>query len=442
MANYNFNLKGRNSKKLTPINLVVNYNYKRVVFYTRESVLPKFWDFEKQRAKETRSFSEYPEFNQRLNNIEATAKNVFRRYQNDHDNEEPSPAEYKKLLEAELKGTKNCVPKTFIEFTEYFIDQTKKRLEIEKKADSRSDIAGSYTQTLNCIKDYAKDKNKRVDFDMMDNDFYTDFIKYLETIQTSSDENGKKTKKYGFSANTIGKHIKNLKRILNEACTPEMNVNKFTFYKRFKVLKEDTDAIYLNENELQAMYELDLSNNSRLDRVRDLFLVGAWTGLRFSDFSCIQAKDIQGDFIYIQIQKTGQRVVIPIHWTVKAIMDKYKGQFENSLPPEISNVKMNAYLKEIGQKMDILNAKESVTIVKAGKTVQKKQMKWELLTTHTARRGFASNMYKAGIPTITIMSITGHKTEKAFLRYIKVTPDEHAKILMKYFQKSIQLKVV
>ena len=62
-------------------------------------------------------------------------------------------------------------------------------------------------------------------------------------------------------------------------------------------------------------------------------------------------------------------------------------------------------------------------------------VKYKLLTTHCARRSFATNMFKAGVPTISIMKVTGHRTEKAFLRYIKITPDEHAKILMKYFQK-------
>ncbi len=190
------------------------------------------------------------------------------------------------------------------------------------------------------------------------------------------------------------------------------------------------------------MYDLDLSDNSRLEWVRDLFLVGAWTGLRFSDFTGITAKDIQGDYIHIQTQKTGQKVVIPIHWTVKEIMNKYKGRYENSLPPEISNVKMNAYLKEIGRMMDILKTKESITVKKAGKTMHRKVEKWELLTSHTCRRSFSTNMYKAGVPTITIMGITGHKTEKAFLRYIKVTPDEHAKILMRHFQKQNRLKIV
>jgi integrase len=442
MANYSFNLKDPSSDKSTPINLIINYSYQRVKFYTRESIHPDFWDKENKRAKQTKKFSQYPEFNQRLDNIEATAKDVFRCYQNDHNHEEPSPAEYKKLLETSIKGIKSGIPITLIEFVEYFIDETTKKLKTEKKEDSRNSLAKGYGQTLACLKDFAKDNNKRVDFDTMDNEFYTDFVEYLETIKTITNAKGKKINKYGFSANTIGKHIKNLKRILNEAASPEMNVNKFTYYHRFKVIKEDSDSIYLNEQELQAMYEMDLSNNPRLDRVRDLFLVGAWTGLRFSDFTNIRAKDIQEDFIHIQTQKTGQKVVIPIHWTVKSIMTKYKGQYENSLPPEISNVNMNSYLKEIGKNMDALKINESITVVKAGKTIHKKTLKWELLTTHTARRSFATNMYKAGVPSITIMGITGHQTEKAFLRYIKVTPDEHAKILMGYFQKQNKLRVV
>lgn len=442
MANYSFNLKDPKAKKSTPIYLIVNYSYERVRFYTRESISPGFWDKKNKRAKQSDKFPEYPEFNQRLDNIEATAKDVFRRYQNDNNHKEPSPAEYLNLLKEAIKGTKKGIPTSLFEFFEYFISETSKQLKTEKKEDTRNSLAKGYAQTLSCLKDFAKDKNRRVDFDTMDIEFYTDFIEYLETVKTITKENGKKVNKYGFSANTIGKHIKNLKRLLNEASSPEININKFTYYNRFKVIKEDTDSIYLSEHELQSMYELDLSNNPRLERVRDLFLVGAWTGLRFSDFTTIKAKNIQGDFIHIQTQKTGQKVVIPIHWTIKSIMEKYKEQFENSLPPDISNVKMNAYLKEIGAKLDDLKKDERIVYTKAGKTIHKKQLKWELLTTHTARRSFATNMFKAGVPTITIMGITGHKTEKAFLRYIKVTPDEHAKILMGYFQKQVKLRAI
>lgn len=65
-----------------------------------------------------------------------------------------------------------------------------------------------------------------------------------------------------------------------------------------------------------------------------------------------------------------------------------------------------------------------------------------MITTHTARRSFATNLFLDGVPAITIMKITGHKTEKAFLLYIKITPNENAKILQLHWQKKNKLKAV
>ncbi len=296
----NFNLKSPKSKKDTPINLIIRYSNKRVVFYTRESINPKFWDKEEQRAKQSGSFPEHPEFNLRLDNMEIDAKDIFRRYLNENNHQEPSPAEYKKLLETGIRGQKKTIPSNLFEFTEHFINETRQRLNTERRQDSRSDISFSYQQTLTCLKDFAKDNNRRVDFDTMDSEFYSDFVKYLETKQTIKDEEGNEVKKYGFTQNNIGKHIKNLKRILNEAASPEKDVNKFTFYKRFKVLREEADTIYLNEQELQAIYDLDLTDNHRLERVRDLFLVGCWTGLRFSDFTSIKERIYRVNLFILQ----------------------------------------------------------------------------------------------------------------------------------------------
>ena len=58
--------------------------------------------------------------------------------------------------------------------------------------------------------------------------------------------------------------------------------------------------------------------------------------------------------------------------------------------------------------------------------------KCNLVKTHTARRSGATNMYLAGIPTIAIMKITGHKTEKEFMKYIKITEEESAMELMNH----------
>ena len=62
-------------------------------------------------------------------------------------------------------------------------------------------------------------------------------------------------------------------------------------------------------------------------------------------------------------------------------------------------------------------------------------MKWEKVTTHTARRSFCTNMYLIGVPIPTIMAISGHKTEKSFRMYIKASREEHAQIMKKVWDK-------
>ena len=69
-----------------------------------------------------------------------------------------------------------------------------------------------------------------------------------------------------------------------------------------------------------------------------------------------------------------------------------------------------------------------------------KYKKWEVVSSHTARRTFATNLYKSGFPSISIMQITGHKTEAAFLKYIKVNKHEHAKLLAEHWRKAEERK--
>ena len=165
-----------------------------------------------------------------------------------------------------------------------------------------------------------------------------------------------------------------------------------------------------------------------LDKVRDLFLVGCWTGLRYSDWNKVYPKN---GFITLNQQKTGRPVVIPVHSTVEKILNKYEGD----LPKPITNQKFNEYLKQVAKLADF---KEAVTkqITRGGKVETEIKPKWKLVTTHTARRSFATNMYKAGIPSITIMAVTGHRTETAFLKYIKVTPQEHAEKMREIWLKA------
>lgn len=141
--------------------------------------------------------------------------------------------------------------------------------------------------------------------------------------------------------------------------------------------------------------------------------------------------------IEIKQYKTKDKVVIPLHPMVGTILNKYHG----NLPNNISNQKFNDYIKE-ACKIAGINESVSKSITKGGINRSKNYKKWELVSSHTARRSFATNLYKSGFPTISIMAITGHKTEKAFLTYIRVTPEEHARKLKEHWQQNTKLRVV
>jgi len=81
-----------------------------------------------------------------------------------------------------------------------------------------------------------------------------------------------------------------------------------------------------------------------------------------------------------------------------------------------------------------LNVPFSKQITRGKNIVIEETMKWQKLMTHTARRSFCTNMYLMGVPVPTIMSISGHKTQKSFMSYIKATGEEHAQIMMKIWK--------
>lgn len=215
--------------------------------------------------------------------------------------------------------------------------------------------------------------------------------------------------------------------------------------KRFQKPSEVTDQIYLNVEELEQLETLDLSNNKKLENVRDLLIVGAWTGLRFSDFNNISANDIKlnspdGDNFEIRTKKTDKDVVIPIFPQVRRIIERYKNKTANSLPKPISNQKFNEYIKEVGRLAEI-DEPVSLSITKGGNRITKTTPKYEVMTSHVCRRSFSTNAFKMGVPMIDIMEITGHDTESAFMTYIRATPKEHANRVRKIMMGKMTAKM-
>jgi len=425
MANFSLNLRSASSSTPTPIHLIVRWNNNKLVIHTKEKIHPKYWKAKEQLVSS--KYVGYSEFNSRLKNIITDSEDAFRRFKNDNKHVEPTLAEFREILSVLLhKKTEEKLD--LFKFIDLFIEESKTKVNQKTNKVFSKSIIGIYERCKQLLIEYRDKKNKVVDFDTIDMNFYKNFTAFLMEKK--------------FSLNTIGKQIKTLKTFMNDATYKGINTNLGFKNKDFYVMTEDVENIYLNKDELEELYNLDLTKNERLERVRDMFIVGCWTGLRFSDFSRIEAKNIDNDFLEIKTKKTAEPVVIPIHPNLKEIMNKYKGVTDNSLPPSISNAKMNEYLKELGKLVEGMNQKVSKSTTIGGKEITKNYFKHELIMTHTARRSFASNLYLDKIPTITIRQLTGHKTEKSFLKYIKIKPKEHAEFVLEHWRKSTLLKAV
>lgn len=426
----------------TAIYARICYSGYKFKYYTEEKINPKFWNKGTRQAKQTEKFKEYPEFNQRLKEIASDIGNTLLNYKNQNGGETPTPDTFRKLLDLVIKRKEpqKKVVKNFFGLFQEIIDQTRIGVRLHPKTGKpiSKNTLKTYITTFKHLSEFNIKRKKGIDFNTIDLDFYGEYTEFLMRGQKTHPRTGKPVP-LNLSTNTIGKHIQIIKLIMNEATEKELNTNLSFKSKRFVTIREKSDSIYLPENEVKEIELLDLSKDKRLERVRDLFLIGCYTGLRYSDYSILQPEQMKDGFIETTQIKTGEAVVIPIHPTVKRIVEKYKGV----LPQSISNQKTNDYLKELGKRVNSLNTKVSVSFTKGGVKVIKCYQKYEMVTTHTARRSFATNEYLAGTPTITIMAITGHKTEKAFLRYIKLTPTEHAKLLKLHWEKrGDRLKIV
>jgi integrase len=92
---------------------------------------------------------------------------------------------------------------------------------------------------------------------------------------------------------------------------------------------------------------------------------------------------------------------------------------------------MNEYIKKVGEIAKI-NEMTMSSITRGGMIEKTTTEKYKLISTHTARRSFATNLFLADVPAITIMKITGHKTDKSFLRYIRISQEENANKLLNH----------
>ena len=393
-----------------------NTNKKKVKFAasTGFRVAPNHWSVKDERVKNVLAATNSQTINNFLNALKAFLEK--RHIEIVTTGEGFTPETLKGAIDDFLHPKKQM---TFVEFIEQHIEAAKTKNNVATHKKITQSTIYAYKKTLTFLKEFGK-KNP-IGFKDMDIKFYERFVLFFEAKN--------------MMPNTIGKYIKTLKSFIRAADESGIEVSQDYKRKAFRVQRQDVENVYLNEAELQKLFELDLSNNKTTATARDGFLVGCHTGLRFEDCERLRPVNIVTEIdeagkpfnvIKTQTQKTGTLVIIPISETLQKIIDAHGGGF----PKMVNNAEYNLQVKKLGQLIGLTKLVE-ISETRGGILTQQTYQKWELITFHTSRRSFATNQFLKEIPTITIMKMTGHKTEASFMKYIKVTETEHAKIMLK-----------
>lgn len=224
------------------------------------------------------------------------------------------------------------------------------------------------------------------------------------------------------SRNSIASIVKDLKTFFVRTYKKRHD-NPIAKEKSFSYSGEESDTVALSVEEITSLYNLKLTGAKK--KARDIMVFACWVALRAEDLSRVNEYHRRGKLIEVLTGKTGEKVVIPLHWMARNIMDEYG---EGNLPVYTTAEGLSYHMPELC-KMAGITTKHLITITKGGIRQAEYFEKSQLVTAHTARRSFATNMYKAGFPVKSIMKITGHKKEETFFRYIRIDKEQNAEEL-------------
>ncbi len=381
----------------TPLYVCYNYNRaRRTLIATGYSIKPIHWDEKKKWIK--RASPKYDEIDKVLTKITSKlGKILIYAVENAID---PTVDYILLELEKNREYEQRSNRVNLFETLEKYI--------VEKEPFVSKDQVKDYKSLRKHLKAFKEYSSQPITFRNLNLKFYNEFMDYLFHKAVKPDGS------IGLVTNSAGKIVRMLKGFVNyqmaKGTIPAIDL------KNFKVVEEETDAIYLTETELSKINKLDLSEDKELKEIRDILLVGCYTGLRYSDLSSLNSEhiDLENELINIKQRKVHKAVVIPMIDYVPEILKKYNYEL-----PKVSSNKFNERVKELGQKIK-LNQKVEIVRKKGNSRITSVHKKYELISSHTCRRSFCTNMYLSGFPAEELMKISGHKSPTAFMRYIKV----------------------
>ena len=414
-----FNLREPKSNKPTNIYLVCRIDRKQIRLSTGVKVYPEHWNVKKQEAYISCRLSELDNLNNTIVNTKIIEiKNRFlqyKRYLCDNPNEIGNSVKilkkfiYKDTMEKEKQNI-NAV---------HWLRNTL-ALDRTIKDSTRAD----YVKQIKFFEAFLNEVGK---YPINFSDINLPLIKDYESYLFNKEVGKGKTTKTTTVGNKVEKIICILKRAEQQGMI-DIHESKLDKYKKPQSRQGDENEIYLTEDEIDKIYALRLTG--REEEVRDLFVLQCWIGQRFSDTQAInegiikEAPNGKGKVIEIVQEKKTHRVSIPLLPVAIDILNKYKNGF-----PIYTNQTALNYLKNIGEKAGITRL-HNVTEDRGGEVVTTQVKAYELIGTHTARRSFICNMLKHGYDSHIIMKITGHNDAKSFKKYVRLTSEDAALLML------------
>jgi hypothetical protein len=380
-------------------------------------ILPQYWDKKNQKIKNVLDVPNRDEINGKLLGLKL---HILNQYNIDYTNGGIIDKQWLNKAVSDYfnrPARENTSHLIYLsEYASYWLKNTAPNYKVSanKLMDERTIM--HYQSSLNDLKEFeGKTKVKLIDIDGVFLDKFSNFL--------TSDKN--------FAPITAKRKISRIKFFCARAEEDNIKVNK-NYKSRVFVQKnenEDYKMPYLNEAEIEDVFYFD-TDSKTLKTVRDNWIIGLWTGLRISDFlTRLDISNIDGDFIEIRTKKTNTPVAIPLHWQVKAVLDR-----NNGLPPKVSEPKFNKHIKEIAKKIGIVTPMKGAIRLNGRKKIDI-YPKYKLITSHICRRSFCSNLF-GKVDDDVIMSIAGWSSKHQMYEYNQRTSRESAMKLKKYWDET------
>lgn len=396
--------------------IYIRYTYKRryILFSTGERVKKRNWNETSGRVKKSTNY-------EKINTLLEKTENKIHSLVLDLKLKDLEPTlvhlknEIKKqdsLNDKRILGARKVDETRLLKDFQNFIDDREAKKIVEPNT------LKSYKSTLKKLKEFKSKKNYSLHYNTINEEFYFSYVNFLR-----DDE--------GLLDNSIDKHLKIIKLFMNYAFENKLHSNMF--FQTYKRLRTKTDFVVLNRKELISLaYNYKPAIGSLKDKVRDMFILGCSTGLRFSDLSELTSgnfylgKDsLTNKYIdnasetYIKIisQKTKRELKLPVNNFVFDLIKKYDIKNKEIEFLDISNQVFNKTIKVVCREAGI-NDMVKISKRKGSKFVDYEFPKCELVSSHTMRRTLITLMSNtAGITNV--QAVSGHTDIKVLTDYIK-----------------------